>query len=379
MEFGWERSLWHDRTPGWRRRVLRVAARDVVLLFVLIAVGELAVRVLAPGYRRFIFSETVTGGHPHVANSLGLREQEFPVVPPEGERRILCLGNSVTRGTGIAQEDTYPKQWQRLLARRDPGGSWFVVNGGGEGQSTERALTFLEEVGLDLRPSLIVLGFSPSMLGVIARQQSDERPGHDAAGGQGARAPRRDVRSLGKRILLGSYLYAFVNANVRSVFYRAGVLRDRLDVPQGAIFAYAFQAPGVDLEAVEQAYAELRSGLARLRDVAAGRGVAFVVLGIPSRFEISALPEDNERGLELRRARIRPLVRLAEYCAELGVPFVDATPGLREARRRMIAGLEPWDDLYIPLDVTHLNAAGQAVVARALVDHQAEWRLSGGR
>lgn len=359
---------WHERTAGWKQRVLRVIGRDVLLLILFLAVGELAVRMLAPGYKQFIYSDTVTGGHPHVFNSLGLREREFPVTRPDGEARILCLGNSVTRGTGIAQEDTYPKQLEQMLGKSGSPGT-FVINGGGEGQSTDRAIAFMETTGLEMNPSEVIFGFSPSMLGVIARQQGGEVARHaEQDRGAKPRPPGQDMRSVGKRILLGSYLYAFLNANARTVLYRLGVLRDRLDVPKGAIFAYAFNTPGVEVAMVEDAYAELKAGLAQLRDLTGQRGIRLTVLGIPPRFEISTLPEDNERGLELRRIRIRPLARLAEYCQELGINYVDVTPALHEARQQMVDGKRAWDDLYVPQDFTHLNATGQRVIAATLLE-----------
>lgn len=364
------KAQWHERTPGWRQRALRIIVRDALLLILLITVGEIAVRMLAPGYKQFIYSDLVTGGHPHVFNSLGLRDREFPIARPAGETRILCLGNSVTRGTGIAQEDTYPKQLERLLAQRDAGRTWFVINAGGEGQSTDRALAFLEGVGMEMEPAAVVLGFSPSMLGVIARGQSDEVPHTDTADTVAKpQQPRQDGRSIAKRLLLGSYLYAFLNSNVRTVLYRMGVLRDRVDVPSGAIFAYAFNAPGVDLQVVEEAYSAMKKGLARLRDVARARGVPLIVLGIPPQFEISRRDVDNERGLDLRKARISPLARLTEYCQELNIDFVDITPALSAARQEMVEGERDWNDLYVPLDFTHLNSAGQRIIAETLLPH----------
>lgn len=361
-----EKPDWNAATARLGRRILRAALRDLLLLAALIVAGEAAVRTLAPGYARFVYSPSLTGGHPVTTNSFGLRDREFPAARPEGELRILCLGNSITFGSGVAEAETYPKQLERLLKEQNPRQSYLVINGGGEGQSTDRAMDFLRRQAAVFDPALVVLGFSPSMLGKIAQQAAG------AGAPQGASEegldPRRGApRTLLRRLCLSSYLYVFVDTNLRDTLYRWNLIRDRLDVSLGAVFAYAFDAPGVRIDRVEEAYSHLHAGLVRIKGLLDDHRVPFVVLLIPPRFRLNSTAMDNDRGFEVRRIRIDPLERVAAYAMELGIPVVDVTPALSAARRAMLAGELAWDDLYLPLDYSHLTPAGLEIVARELL------------
>jgi len=47
-------------------------------------------------------------------NSRGFREREFRLQEPSRKQRLLCLGDSFTFGTGVAVEDSWPRQFERL-------------------------------------------------------------------------------------------------------------------------------------------------------------------------------------------------------------------------------------------------------------------------
>src|SRR5262245_1153152 len=49
-------------------------------------------------------------------NRHGERDDEFPAEKPEGELRILVLGDSFTMGANVAQDATYPQVLEKLLA-----------------------------------------------------------------------------------------------------------------------------------------------------------------------------------------------------------------------------------------------------------------------
>jgi hypothetical protein len=162
-------------------------------------------------------------------------------------------------------------------------------------------------------------------------------------------------------------LYVFLDSNLRRMLYRTGIHRGQMDRRVGAVYAYAFDVPGVDLDEVESSYRMLAECLAKMTAMLDARGVPLVVLGIPSRFRISDDPVDNERGFAIGKIRIDPLDRVAESCTDLGIPFVDLRPPLRAERRRMFAGHRSWDDLYIPLDFVHLNSVGLRIAAVELL------------
>ena len=361
------REQWHHGAPDFAARCLRAAVRDGLMLLLLAGVGEVGVRTLAPETSRYVFSRTVTGGHPIRLNQDGLRDVAFPRDPPAGQRRILCVGDSTTFGAGVAAEETYPKQLQRVL---DASGSrWFVINGGAQGSSIGRALRFVREQGLGFRPSVVVVGFSPSMISMAGRPaRTADVLGEEGRMSRGARLVRQ-MRADAMEIhvwLHRSYLYVFCDAHLRHRLYALGIIRDRMDKPDGGMLAYAFDVPGIAVTDVERTYQEFERGVGELQRLLAGRQIPLVVLGLPSRFRISELRVDNERGYDLSRIRIEPLARVAELCRRQGVPFVDLTPAFSDERRAMLRGEKAWDDLYIPLDYAHLNVTGHALAAQAL-------------
>jgi lysophospholipase L1-like esterase len=365
---------WHRGTPHVGRRILRTLLLDAVVFVLLAGLGEIGVRLVFPETVRMLYSRTLTGGYPVEHNSHGLRDREFPVQRPPDEVRLVCLGNSTTFGTGVADEDTYAKQLEALLNARPGARRTLVINGGGQGSSVEQMLSFLQEQGLAFDPAVVVIGFSPSALGMTARGRAAApdpgAPGRDPPVTARLKRLSRAVREamLAVHVQLSqSYLYAFCDAQIRRRLYRLGVLRDRMDKTAGAIYAYAFDVPGVDLTEIESVYTTFAQQVGQIKALLDQRGIPCVVLGMPSRFELSDESVDNERGFDLRRIRIQPLDRVGQLCAQLGVPYVDLRPAMRAARAAMQAGHQDWDDLYTPLDYTHLDRAGLHIAAEELL------------
>lgn len=353
------------------RRILLTALGDLAVFLLIAGMGEVSVRLLYPQASRYVFTPAVTGGHPILYNSHGLRDGEFPAGLPAGERRILCLGDSSTFGAGLKAEETYPKQLERILHRSPEGSHWRVINAGGQGASASELTRFLEEKGLGFEPEIVTLGFSPTMVSVAGRGGTAAETGGVPPGAaqslhmEGWRKLRRALLSVHMR-LHSSYLYVLLDANLRQRLYRWGVIRDRMDTREGALFAYAFDVPGVQREEVERAYGTLRAELSRLKQLAQSHGIRLVVLGLPSRFRISGLAADNERGYDLRKIRIEPLARVEGICRELEISFVDLQARLSRERQTMQEGRARWDDLYIFGDYAHLNPAGMGIAAEEL-------------
>jgi lysophospholipase L1-like esterase len=90
-------------------------------------------------------------------NALGLRGAEVGAKAP-GERRVLFLGDSLTYGQGVAEEDTVPGALERELAART-GTRWSVVNAGHRAYDTPQELALLEEHGATIQPDVVLLGW----------------------------------------------------------------------------------------------------------------------------------------------------------------------------------------------------------------------------
>lgn len=369
-----ENPAWHVATPRILHRIWRAALKDLAILLIIVALGEIGVRLLLPNTSRYIFGPTITGGHPIRYNSYGLRDVEFRTTRSTNERRILCTGDSTTFGAGLPPEETYPKQLDQLLNARSVGNRWLVINAGGQGSSVSMLLEFLQKKGVHFDPSVVILGFSATMLSVAGRRPNSgtfgDPPGEKEeplpSSAAVARAIRREVLDI-HVWLHSSYLYVLFDTQVRRRLYRLGVIRDRMDARDGAIFAYAFNVPGVDVREVERAYRVLHEELRQVKRFLDKRQIVLIVLGLPSRFRISDHWLDNERGYNLSKIRVEPLDRVAIISEELGIPFVDLRPRLSQERQAMLRGTRQWDDLFIPTDYAHLNAAGMRLAAEELL------------
>lgn len=94
--------------------------------------------------------------HPEIS-AQGLRDRLFRIPKPDGVFRILVLGDSVTYGTEVAQEHTYPKQLEDLLRKK--GFQVEVINAGVKAYTPFNEYFFLQERGLEFHPDLVLIGF----------------------------------------------------------------------------------------------------------------------------------------------------------------------------------------------------------------------------
>jgi len=138
-------------------------------------VAELTLRLLSPppdtpGLYAKVSSEMEWSGRPHAQglqggvsvsfNRFGLRDRERSMEPSRGTVRILALGDSVTFGLGVAEEEAYPRMTETLLNSRTDGRPPVeVLNFGIPGYNTVQELAQLRELGLAFHPRVVVVGF----------------------------------------------------------------------------------------------------------------------------------------------------------------------------------------------------------------------------
>src|ERR1043166_9290465 len=65
------------------------------------------------------------------SNSKGIRgTREYLLAPPDGARRVLCIGDSFMFGENLSDEQTLPAQLESILNKE---GRWEVLNLAGQG------------------------------------------------------------------------------------------------------------------------------------------------------------------------------------------------------------------------------------------------------
>lgn len=92
-------------------------------------------------------------------NSHGFRGPEFPTEKGPDETRILVLGDSITFGVRVPEEETYVERMAAYLATKPHSGGARAINGGVEGIGTKDEVDILVSQGLPISPDVVVIGF----------------------------------------------------------------------------------------------------------------------------------------------------------------------------------------------------------------------------
>jgi lysophospholipase L1-like esterase len=88
-------------------------------------------------------------------NALGLRNEEVIVPKPNGEFRVLSLGESSTWGHGVRLPETYSKIVEQQL--KESGKAATVINAGIPAYTIQQSAIYLQEAGLRLQPDVVVV------------------------------------------------------------------------------------------------------------------------------------------------------------------------------------------------------------------------------
>ncbi len=107
-------------------------------------------RIRANSRRRTWLTET---------NDVGFRNIE-DIDWSEDTQRILVLGDSMTYGGYLSNEDTWAA-WLEQLLRKKYGSNIQVLNGGVPAYTTEDMFEYLQDKALHVKPSLVIYGMLP--------------------------------------------------------------------------------------------------------------------------------------------------------------------------------------------------------------------------
>lgn len=88
-------------------------------------------------------------------NAMGLRDDELAEPGPD-TTRIIVLGDSMTFGHGVANDEAYPNQLEKLL--KEAGRQADVINAGVKGYGTDQSYRFFTTRLMGLTPQVVVFG-----------------------------------------------------------------------------------------------------------------------------------------------------------------------------------------------------------------------------
>jgi hypothetical protein len=94
-------------------------------------------------------------------NAFGCRGRDYEIPKRKGTVRILFLGDSITLGAGVREDDTFASRLESLLnMEKNPSNStnhYEVINCGIGGYGTEEERLFYELIGKKYEPDVIIL------------------------------------------------------------------------------------------------------------------------------------------------------------------------------------------------------------------------------
>jgi lysophospholipase L1-like esterase len=100
-------------------------------------------------------------------NSLGFRDEEFPVEKDKNKLRIICAGDSSTFGYFVNLYDTYPARLRTMLQINTAEKNAEVINAGVLAYSSFQGVSFFEKYLRRLKPDILIVsyGYNDSYLG----------------------------------------------------------------------------------------------------------------------------------------------------------------------------------------------------------------------
>lgn len=155
--------------------LLSVLRPDRQLLF--------ALRANADGdfARSGAFDQTIERFHVHI-NEDGYRTPPFATAKTPGVTRIVCLGDAVTFGAFVDDEQTYARQLAARLEGAAPG-RYEVINLGVPGYTSRQGIELLRRQVLALDPDLVLFAFGQADRTLFAAESDDARIQSDESGG----------------------------------------------------------------------------------------------------------------------------------------------------------------------------------------------------
>lgn len=330
-------------------------------------------------------------------NSKGLRGPECPYDKPEGEFRILVLGDSFVEGYFVSLEDLFIQRLEDALNARGDGRRYRVINGGTGGYSTDQELLFFQNEGRKYEPDLVLLVVCCNDMwfttrgSFIGARGRCFKPLFRLNGNQliltnvplpkftPPRAKTRRNLTLKQWLNKNSITYSFVRKELKRISWlnnaaiRMGLAQKEapaktvdgkakeVEITSVPPLLTVFQDPSPPQ--IEKAWRITEALLQELKRQVEMAGARLMILYAPikGRVQWGARAEAIKRKYGLKDLD-KPSRNLELICNKLSLPFTDPTGYFRQEIERC------GEHLYYERD-GHWNARGNEVVARILLEH----------
>ena len=264
-------------------------------------------------------------------NSLGFRGPELRTL--RGTPLLFCVGDSMTYGVGVEDEETFCSRLERRLAGDWPQATPEAINMGVQRYYTFQEIDLLRLHAPRLRPEIVILAVFLNDLG--ARPSSDYTREYEKEREQAATAFRNVAPQL-YLLIKNSALIALLRENYLAWGSRESSARHALQ--------------GIITDRDERDWRGLEQELSDLKKLSDEHRFHSVVLFIPARPQVE---NDLPKSMYPRR--------LMEYAQGLGLVTLNPLDTFRAVFR---AG----DDPYLAWN-NHMSPTGHRIVAETISSH----------
>jgi len=296
--------------------------------------------VLAPNQQGWIDDGWMT------INSLGFRGRDVVTPKPPGSFRVVVIGDSVTMGWGVGDNETYSAQLEELLHRRFPDRRLDVVNLGVGGYDTRQEVALLKRNVSRLQPDLVLVGF-------YSNDVPDALDDNQAGAPSGTRIAASHPEAGQLLHMNPSSSSSWIRQLRRSrIVYTVGRLFIRLaGKGEWGMSRFAMELDllqGRDSAELTEGWRKVEEQLGNLRGLAAANGFSVGIVVLPCKEQVLG---------QYPNARYQ--TRIRSIAQPIGFFVVDPLPSLAASRTRP-------DALFIPYDRNHPSAAGHRVIGEEI-------------
>ncbi len=307
------------------------------------------------GWRLRPNSSDMWGGVQVTVNRDGFRGPPCSLSKPAGERRVLCLGDSVTFGYFLTLEQSYPFRLEKLISSQAPAGtSTRVINTGVGGYSPWQELIILRHEGLRYQPDVVILGF---VLNDVTEKFVLPRFGGSNIGFQMEHA--RHPGPIGK--LLHQAVRLLRRSSIFNAFQRLylGVRLGAADIRQAATKMEELNVVHLttdpDSPLVQRSWEVTLENIKTINDLCRETGCRFLLVVFPYRFQLADVGQTGQ-----------PQKVLSDFATEEKIKILDLLPLYA---REVGNGLTPRELLW---DQSHPTPLGSRLAAEWIAEEVRE-------
>lgn len=280
-------------------------------------------------------------------NERGLRGPVVPYGRTPGKKRVLFLGDSITFGYGVRDDEVVSERVGALLAAA--GVSVETVNTAISSYNTEQEVTFYEHEGHRYDPDVVVVGVCWNDINDKSNVRVDtvgNLVDADAAEAAPTEAPSSNEYELRNILKRSRLLYGTLE---RWRAYQATRSPDDHATFRNDVLA------GQATPRVEAGWSQMEGAFRRLRTLVGDHGARLLIVAFPVPLMLEqSFPTSSYPG------------RLREFAAHEGIAFLDLTVAFQ-------AAFHGHESLFIPFDGDHPNAAGHDLAAHEIVRLVTPW------